>query len=422
MATFEAQARSIKEDAFRCPTSFAQERLWFLDQFEPESALYNLFSVVRLKGALSLEALQQSFDTILARHEVLRTVFGTEHDRPVQIVLPPRTQPITVTALSAWPPEERETEMMRLAKEYVETPFDLTHGPLIRMSVIKMSEDEQVLVTIFHHIIFDGWSAHVFFTELDTLYTAFKKGQPSPLPALTIQYADYASWQKNWLQGEALEEDLTFWKAQLAGAPALLELPTDRPRPPTQSFQGARLHFTLTRELTEAIEQLRRKNSVTMFMTIVAAFEVFLGRYTGQQDFVIGTPIAGRTEAELEPLIGFFTNTLMLRANLANDPTFIEVLRRVRDNALNAFAHQDLPFEKLVEELQPERSLSYNPLFQVLFAFQNLAEEQLALGDLVLSEIKVARFNAKFDLSLYFWSDEDGMLKGSFEYNSDIFD
>jgi amino acid adenylation domain-containing protein len=421
MTTFDASSIPAEEDVLNFPPSFAQERLWFLDQFEPDSSLYNLFTVVRLKGDFSLQVLQKSFDTIIERHESLRTVFGTENDQPVQIILPPSPLPIRLVDLRAWSKEEREVEVMSLAQADTVTPFDLARGPLIRVSVLKLDEAEHVLVIIFHHIIFDGWSAKVFFNELDKHYTAYASGQPSPLPDLTIQYADYASWQKEWLQGEALGQELAFWKTHLAGAPSLLEIPADRPRPPTQSFQGARLTFQLSQEVTDALEHLSRKNNATLFMTILAAFEVFLGRYTNQQDFVIGTPIAGRTRVELEPLIGYFANTLVLRANLSDDPTFIEVMRRVRDMALNAFVHQELPFEKLVEELHPERSLSYNPLFQVLFAFQNITKDQMQLGDLQISEVKISRLNSKFDLSLYSWIDEDGLLKGSFEYNSDLF-
>jgi amino acid adenylation domain-containing protein len=434
MTTSDAQPQSAGTqpenatgEAFHCPASFAQERLWFLDQFEPNSALYNLLSVFRMKGQLSLPALQYSIDNIIERHETLRTIFGTEDERPIQIILPKLHLPIRIEDISAVPSDQREAEMTRLVQEAVNRPFDLTRGPLIRMMVIKMADDEHVMAITYHHIIYDGWSAAVFFKELNAFYTAYLNAQPAQVPELSVQYADYAAWQKEWLQGEALDQEMAFWREHLAGAPALIEIPADRPRPAAQTFQGARMLFSLTRELTDAIEQLSRKHNVTVFMTLLSALEVLLGRYTNQHDFVIGTPIAGRTRVELEPLIGFFANTLVLRADLAGDPTFLDVLRRVRDTALNAFVHQEVPFEKIVEELQPERSLSYNPLFQVMFAFQTLSKDQkdqLELGPLQLSDINIQRVTSKFDLTLSFWNDADegGLLKGSFEYNTDLFD
>jgi len=420
MTTLDEQP-GIVSNTFQCPTSFAQERLWFLDQFEPNSSLYNLSSVIRIAGVFSLTALQSSYDAIINRHETLRTSFGIENDRPIQIIMPELHLPIRFIDLTASPREMREAEVVRIAQEDTGTSFNLSHGPLIRMTVVKLDEIEHALMVVFHHIIFDGWSAKVFFNELHQYYSFYTNGKPIALPEITIQYADYAAWQKEWLHGEALEQEVTFWKGHLVGAPALLEIPTDRPRPPVQSYQGARLNFTLSHELTQALDRLSRKNNVTLFMTMLAAFEVFLGRYTGQHDFVIGTPIAGRTRVEIEALIGFFANTIVLRANLAGDPTFTHMLQRVRDVALDAFVHQELPFEKLVEELQPTRSLSYHPLFQVMFAFQNIAEDQLALGDLNIDEIKIVRQNAKFDLTLYAWSDDDGCIKGSIEYNTDLF-
>ena len=406
---------------FRSPTSFAQERLWFLDQFEPDSSLYNLMVTFRVKGTVSLAALQRSIQALVDRHETLRTVFGTEDGRPVQIVLPALRLDMTVDDLSMMAPAEQDAELSRRAQHEATIPFSLTRGPLIRVRFTKLSERDYGIFMSFHHIIFDGWSVGVFFRELNQLYTAYAQGQTLELPELAIQYADFAAWQKEWLQGEALTQEMTFWKEHLAGAPGLLELPSDRPRPAVMSFRGGREPSKFTAEQTNAIEALARRHNVTPFMLLLAAYEVFLARSTGQYDFVVGTPIAGRTRVELEPLIGFFTNTLVLRAHVEGDPTFAELLLRVRDTALNAFVHQNIPFEKLVEELQPERSLSYNPLFQVMFAYQNTPDQDVRLSDLELSEILTKRISAKFDLTLTCMKDE-GKIEGSFEYNADIFD
>src|SRR6185437_11495032 len=323
--------------AFRSPASFAQERLWFLDQFEPDSSLYNLMMALRAKGNVSLPALQRAIQAMVARHETLRTIFGTEDGRPVQIILPELQLEMPVEDLTMIPVADQEAELSRQGQSESAIPFSLTRGPLLRVRFLKLSDTDYGIFLTFHHIIYDGWSSGVFFRELNQLYSAYAQGQTLELPELAIQYADFAAWQKEWLQGEALAQEMAFWKDHLAGVPGLLELPGDRPRPPAQSFQGGREKFAFTPTQTEAIEALARKYSVTPFMLLLAAYEVLLARYTGQFDFVVGTPIAGRTRVELEPLIGFFTNTLVLRADLAGDPTFAELLLRVRDVSLNAF-------------------------------------------------------------------------------------
>jgi amino acid adenylation domain-containing protein len=408
-------------EVFRVPTSFAQERLWFLDQFEPESTLYNLMISMRIRGTVDIAALQRAIATLVERHETLRTIFGMENGRPIQIILPRLQLEMPIEDLTHIAPDAQASELSRWAQAERAIPFRLTEGPLVRVHFLKLSDTDYGLLLTFHHIIYDGWSAGVFFRELNQLYQAYVQGQSLALPELVIQYADYATWQKEWLQGDALTQEMTFWKEHLTGAPGLLEVPGDRPRPAVQTFQGGREEFAFTLAQTEAIDALGRTYSVTPFMLLLAAWEVLLGRYTSQTDFVIGTPIAGRTRVELEPLIGFFANTLVLRADLSGDPTFAEVLKRVRNVALDAFSHQDVPFEKLVEELHPERSLSYNPLFQVMFSYQNTPDQEVELADLSLTDIEVQRVTAKFDLTLSCWR-EDGLLKGGIEYNTDIFD
>lgn len=418
---FDMQSMIANGEVFTSPTSFAQERLWFLDQFEPGSALYNLTISMRIKGDVSIPALQSSINTLVERHETLRTIFGTEDGRPIQIILSKLQLPMVLEDRTGFPTSEQDAELSRFAQAELEIPFDLTRGPLMRVRFIQIAEHDYGVLFAFHHIIFDGWSAGVFFKELNQLYTAKTNGQSIELPELVIQYADFASWQKEWLQGAALEQEMAFWKQHLTGAPGLIELPSDHPRPAIQTFQGASEKFELSLELTEGLESLSRKQQATTFMTLLAAFEILLSRYSGQKDFVIGTPIAGRTRVELEALIGFFANTLVLRANLTGTPTFVEVLQRVREVALNAFVHQNVPFEKLVEELQPERSLSYNPLFQVMFTYQNTPDQEIELASLELLEIESESVTAKFDLSLSCWK-EDSILKGSIGYNTDLFD
>ncbi|HEY2922318.1 MAG TPA: condensation domain-containing protein, partial [Candidatus Binatia bacterium] len=401
--------------------SFAQQRLWFLDQYEPNSSVYNLTSALRLKGRLKIGALEQSINEIVWRHEALRTVFSMVEGEPVQLITPSVNHPLLAIDLRGRPESEREEEVRRLSEEEARRPFDLARGPLFRSSLLRLGEDDQVLLLTMHHIVSDGWSMGVLYRELSVLYRASMNDEPSPLADLPIQYADFAVWQREWLQGEVLDSQLSYWKKQLEGIPAVLNLPTDRPWPAVQSFRGKRQSIELSKELTEGLKALSRKEGVTLFMTLLAAFQALLYRYTGQEDIVVGSPIANRNRAEIEGLIGFFVNTLVLRSNFDGNPTFKELLARVREMALGAYAHQDLPFEKLVEELKPERSLSYSPLFQVMFVLQNAPSTALTFEGLSASPVGIGVETAKFDLTLTMSESIDG-LRGSLQYSIDLFD
>jgi amino acid adenylation domain-containing protein len=403
------------------PLSFAQQRLWFLDQLQPGSAFYNLPAAVRLTGTLDVAALEQSFNEIVRRHEALRTTFTSQDGRPSQIIAPSLHLTVPVEDLVEFAAEEREAKAQRAATEEVQTPFDLTRGPLLRVKLLRISDEEHILLLTMHHIVSDGWSGSILIRELVALYQAFANGQASPLIDQRVQYADFAYWQRESLQGETLRTQLEYWRGQLAGAPAALELPTDRPRPAVQTVRGAHQTFRVSAALTKTLRELSQREGATLFMTLLAAFKTLLYRYTGQADIVVGTPIAGRNRVEIEELIGFFVNTLVLRTDLSGQPTFVELLGRVRQTALGASAHQDLPFEKLVEELQPERDLSRTPLFQVMFVLQNKSEDVYELADLKVQAEEVQTGTAKFDLELFFEEREDE-LAGTCEYNADLFD
>ncbi len=417
----QSQTIPRRTGADPCQLSFAQQRLWFLDQLESNSPLYNIPAAVRLTGHLNMAALEQSFNEIVRRHEALRTRFAVVDGSPVQVIAPTLNVPLPVIDLSELPEAERAAEAQSLTTAEVERSFDLARGPVFRTSLLRLNDEEHALLITMHHIISDGWSLGVFMRELTALYEAFSQGQPSPFAELPIQYADYAVWQRGWLQGEALEQQLTRWREHLLGAPAVLELPTDRPRPAVQSHRGAIHTLVLSKSLTERIKVLSRQEGATLFMTLLAAFQALLMRYSGQDDIVVGTPIAGRSRTEIEGLIGFFVNTLVLRTDLSGDPTFRELLGRVREVTLGAYEHQDVPFEKLVEELQPERSLSHTPLFQVMFALQNTPGQALELQGLRLNPMTSVSKVAKFDLSLFLVERAEG-LRGAVEYCTDLFD
>ena len=403
------------------PLSFAQQRLWFLDQLEPESTAYHVPWVLRLRGPLNVSALEESLGEIVKRHEALRTRFSMAAGEPVQIICPQLNLKLQIVDLSDRAESEREDEARKQADEEVRQRFNLTQGPLLRVTLLRLADQDHVLVLILHHIVADGWSMAVLQRELSILYQAFSSAQPSPLPDLPIQYADFAVWQRQWLQGEVLESQLSYWKKQLEGAPAVLNLPMDRPRPPLQSFRGARRSLELSKGLTRDLKNLSRQNDVTLFMTLLAAFQTLLYRYTGQEDVVVGSPIANRSRSEIENLIGFFVNTLVLRSNLAGDPSFRDLLARVREVALEAFAHQDLPFEKLVEDLNPERNLNHSPLFQVMFVLQNASATTRGFGGLTFQSFGMGNVTAKFDLTLSMREEAD-VLRGSLEYSTDLFD
>jgi amino acid adenylation domain-containing protein len=401
--------------------SFAQERLWFLDQLQPGQAIYNVPSTVRLQMPVNEAVLERVLNELVRRHETLRTTFGTDNGVAVQRIALHASLELHVVDLTGFPPFLAEQHVQGVAQQEAQRPFDLARGPLLRATLVRLAPFDHVLMLTMHHIISDGWSLGVLFRELGALYDAFANGRPSPLPELPIQYADFAEWQREWLSGDRLEQLVAYWKGQLAGAPAVLELPTDRPRPAVQHFRGAMTRFQIDAATTKALEEVATAEGATLFMTLLAAFSVLLSRYSRQRDLVIGSPIANRTRAELEGLIGFFVNTLALRVDLEGEPTFRELLHRVREMTLSAYAHQDLPFEKLVEELSPERTLSHNPLFQVMFVMQNAAAGDD--GEPQEPDAAPAQDSgtAKFDLTLSLAQSGGGLL-GAVEYRTDLFD
>ncbi len=402
------------------PLSFAQERLWFIDQLQPNSAAYNISIVARLQGQLDHLALARSLADLVQRHEALRTTFAGNGDEPAQIVVPNLAVPLPLVDLGALPAEDREPAAQQLALQDAQQPFDLARGPLLRASVLQLDVADYVLLLTMHHIVSDGWSMGVLVRDLTAHYSARRTGQPLDLAPLPVQYPDYALWQRQWLRGPALETLRRYWRTQLAGVPTL-DLPTDRQRPPMQTFRGDLIMFALNSTLAAALNDLSRQSGATLFMTLLAAFQLLLARYSGQDDIAVGTPIAGRTHAATEDLIGFFANTLVLRADLSGNPTFRELLARVRAVALDAYMYQDLPFEQLVEELQPTRDLSRSPLFQVMFILQNTPQTEVALPGLTLKLEEIENGTAKFDLLLSF-GEQDGGLVGAIEYNTDLFD
>jgi amino acid adenylation domain-containing protein/non-ribosomal peptide synthase protein (TIGR01720 family) len=403
------------------PLSFSQQRLWFLDQLEPGSDLYNSPVAVRLRGRLDVGALERTLTEIVRRHEVLRTNFHEQNGRAVQLIREAEPVQLPLVNLSALPEAEREAAARRLTAEEARRPFDLAHDPLLRLALLRLGEQDHVVLMNMHHVVSDLWSMGVLIKEVAALYEAYAEGKESPLPELPLQYADYAAWQREWLQGEALERQLAYWRTQLGGELPVLELPTDKPRPALQTYNGGYETFLLPASLSEALRGLSRREGATLYMTLLAAWQALLSCHTGQEDIVVGSPIAGRNRGETEDLIGFLVNTLVLRVNLSGDPTFGELVRRVKEVSLGAYAHQDVPFEKLVEELQPERDLSRSPLFQVAFVYQNAGQETLQLPDLKLSSFNDDRQTAKFDLTLTM-AERDGRLRGLLVYNSDLFE
>jgi amino acid adenylation domain-containing protein len=384
------------------PLSFAQQRLWFLDQLVPNNPFYNVPAALRLTGSLNFSALQQTFNEIVRRHEALRTSLAVVSGQPVQRIAAAFHLPINVVDLRKLPKESRQTEANRLTAEEAQRSFNLSNDLLLRVTLLQLDDAEYLLMLNMHHIVSDGWSIGVLIQELGALYTAFASEKPSPLPALSIQYADFAKWQREWLQGEVLETQLAYWRQQLNGI-SMLNLPADRPRPAIQSYRGKRQFLQLPKQLSEALETLTQREGVTLFMTMLAAFKTLLYHYAQQEDIVVGSPIANRNRSEIEALIGFFVNSLVLRTDLSGNPTFRELLNRVKEVALGAYAHQDLPFEKLVEELHPDRALNQNPLFQVAFALQNAPGNQLELPELTLSPQQLDVGTARFDLEFHLW-------------------
>jgi amino acid adenylation domain-containing protein len=402
------------------PASFAQQRLWFLDQLEPGSPSYNVPAVVRLTGTLDIEALERALREVVRRHESLRTTFASEGGLPVQVIAPEPVFELAVGDLSGVAEAEREEEGRRRAFEESWRPFNLARGPLFRARVDRLGPDDHLVTVVMHHVVSDGWSIGVLIHETGEIYDAYSRGEPSPLPELTIQYPDFAAWQRGWLQGDALDAQLGFWKEELAGAP-VLELPTDRPRPAIGRGRGGQRFRDLPGTLTDGLRTLGRKEGATLFMSLLAGFETLLHRYSGQADFAIGMPIAGRTWSQTEGMIGFFANTLALRADLSGDPSFRALLGRAKRTALAAYAHQDLPFDQILAVLHPERNPSRSPIFQVMLVLQDAPMPALSTPGLSMIPIDVESITAKFDMTLSL-VESNGGLRTALEFNTDLFE
>ncbi|MDV2992590.1 MAG: D-alanine--D-alanyl carrier protein ligase [Chroococcidiopsis sp. SAG 2025] len=410
----------VSNAEFVFPASFAQQRLWFLHALAPGNPFYNISAAIRLHGHLNITALEQTFNEIVRRHEALRTRFEMSEGQLHQLVVESVSVPLAIVDLRTLPTSDREAAARQQAIAQSQHPFDLSADLLLRLTIFQLDASEHILLLNLHHIIADGWSIGVLVRELGTLYTAFSSNKSSPLADLPIQYADFAHWQQEWLQGEVLESQLSYWRSQLADL-AVLNLPTDRARSPIQSYKGATHNLQLSKNLTQSLEAFSQQAGVTLFMTLLAAFQMLLHRYTGQEDIAVGSPIANRNRPEIEPLIGFFVNSLVLRTDLSGNPTFWELLGRVREVTLGAYAHQDLPFEKLVEELHPERDLSRHPLFSVAIALQNTPITALELPGLALSQFEFDSGTSRLDLEFHLWQTPAG-LQGQIIYSTDLFD
>ena len=408
-------------EAFTFPLSFAQERLWFLDRLQPGSSAYNIPLPLRLEGPLDVDALALALDAVVDRHESLRTSFLEVHGEPAQVVHESIHVPLETLDTTLVSPADREQEAKRLVTETALSPFDLTRPPLVRAHLIRLAEDDHVFLFTVHHIVADGWSTGIVLREIVELYRAHVEGREVALPALPIQYVDFASWQREWLAGERLAQQLSYWRGQLEGIPTVLDIPSDRPRPPVQSDRGAHLSTHLPRSLLERLRALGRREGATLFMTLLAALDTLLALYTGADDIVVGTPIANRIRVEVEQVVGFFANTVVLRTRTNGNLTFRELLARVRELTLDAYGHQDMPFEKLVAELNPQRELSHSPLFQVMFALQNAGQGQIALPGVTVTRMGFERGTSKFDLGFFAREVPEG-LRIACEYSTDLFD
>lgn len=401
--------------------SYTQQRLWFLEQLLPLSGVYNIAAAIRIQGPLDVHALQHSFNQLAARHEVLRTTFTERSGEPVQVIATSPEISVVVVDVTGSGEAQREAEMLRLATRQAQEGFDLERGPLMRVSLLRLAHDHHVLVVTMHHIISDAWSMGVIVREVGELYAGYREGRESGLEEIKVQYGDYAAWQREWLEGEALDEQLKYWQKQLAGAPAVSTLPTDRPRPAVQSYRGATRPFTLAEQISDALRDLSRQEDVSLFITILTAFETLLHYYSLEEDLVIGIPVANRNFVELEPLIGLFLNTVVLRIDLSGDPDFRELLARVRDVTLAAYDHQDLPFGRLVEALQPDRTLNYNTLFQVTFTLESVPFQVGEIRGLKLSPVELGKQTSQFDLALNL-TDTGTRLVGVLEYSTDLYE
>ncbi|RLT97983.1 non-ribosomal peptide synthetase [Ketobacter sp.] len=416
----DAITRFQRQGNDRVAMSYAQQRLWFIDQLQSGSSSYNISAALRLKGALDVEALRMSFDEIVQRHEVLRTTFVSEEGQGRQVINQHQRWELPTISLEPLSKEEQEEVIKARFKGDAHTSFDLINGPLLRTRLIRLSSVEHVIIVTMHHIISDGWSMGVFIQEMALLYDAFRQDKTSPLTDLSIQYADYSLWQREWLSGDRLERQLRYWKTRLDGVP-VLELPTDYPRPPVHSYDGRNLQFSLSRELTAGLNELAKQQGVTLFMVLLSGLQVLLHRYSGQDDICVGTPIAGRVRPEVEKLIGCFVNTLAIRSDLENNPSFLALLKQVQQNLTGAYDHQDIPFERLVDELGVSREMSHTPLFQVMFVLQNATTgSHLSLPGLDIELLPEESETSKFDITINMREDK-GQLKGDFEYRTDLF-
>jgi len=400
--------------------SFGQERFWFLNQLDPEATYHNIAAAASIRGPLDPGALEATFREIIRRHEVLRTGLDARDGNPRQLVHHDAPFSAPLLDLRGLDEADRDRRVRELAREEAERPFDLATPPLLRVQLLQLAEEEYVLLLTLHHIISDGWSISVLIHEIGKIYEAFVAGEPSPLPELSVQYADYAAWQREWLEGPVFKRQLEYWRKQLDGLPTL-ELSTDRPRPKTVTHRGATVRFEISPELLTGLIDLGRSRDTTLYMTLLTGFQATVARYARQDDVVVGTPIAGRRRAEVEGLIGLFVNTLALRTRFDGNPTVVEALHRVRDVARQAFAHQDAPFEALVQHLEPERDASRTPLFQVMLALQNLPERELKFGGLGIRPLDIDSTVTEFDITMILETG-DGGLRGRIDYNADLFD
>jgi len=403
------------------PLSFSQQRLWFLDQVQAGNPAYAIARAFQIRGPVCVPVLARSLQELVRRHDVLRTTFPTVEGQPQQVIHASLQVALPCIDLRALSGPAQAPLLCNLLKELAEQPFDLATGPLLRATLLRSGDEEYVFLLQMHHIVSDAWSLGIVYRELSVLYTALQQSQPSPLPALPLQYADYALWQREQLQGERLAGELAYWQGQLAGAPAVLELPTDRPRAQTQGRTGALSTRWLPAGLLTRLQALARREECTLFMVLLTAFALLLSRYSGQEEVVVGTPIAGRTQAETEPLVGFFINMLALRTDLRGNPSVRQALARVRESTLGAYAHQELPFEKLVEALHPARTMDQNPLFQALLALQNVSTPDLAFADLQVSTMEIGLETTRFDLALYAQESEQD-LELTAVYSTALFD
>ena len=403
------------------PLSFAQERLWMLDQIEPNNPLYNIPRALRLRGALRTEALEKAINEIVRRHESQRTTFTAKDGHAMLEIAASMAIPLEIQDLASYPAEAREAEARRIAVEEAVRPFSLGRSPLLRVLLLRLADDDHVLQLTMHHIISDAWSAGIFLQELGVLYEAFCAGSPSPLPELKVQYADYAAQERQWLQGEVLDKQLTFWRERLKGMPPVLELPLDRPRPASRTFRGAHETLHIASVQLNLVKALARREGATLFMTLMAVFQAMLSKYSGEEQIVVGTDLANRTMPETERMIGFFINLMAVRTDLSGNPTFRELLGRVREGLLESYAHQEVPFPKIVQEVQPERSTSHNPIVQVLFVMQNIPQVKRELAGLRVDPFTVPVTTSKFDLAVFVVEKPEGLL-GYWVYSTELFE